>query len=265
MTTVTMPAAHEVGGLLRRWRQNRRLSQLDLSLSAEVSARHLSFIETGRSRPSRELLIHLARHLEVPKRECNALLLAAGYAPAYRETPLDDLEMEPIRDAVDKIVHSHEPFPALVVDRHWDIVASNDTAKSIMGEGVSPTLLEHPVNALRVSLHPDGLAPRIANLPEWSTHLLHRLDREIAVAGDGELKDLAAELRSYPGIQVIDNVSDVARRLFVPLELRTGRGLLRFFSTIATFGTALDITVAELAIEAFFPADAATAAVLTRG
>lgn len=266
---MTLPADHGVGGLLRHWRHRRRLSQLDLAVSADVSARHLSFVETGRSRPSRELVIHLAQHLEVPLRDCNSLLLAAGYAPVYRETPLDAEGMGPVRGALDKIVRSHEPFPAIVVDRRWDIVAANAVARTILGEGVAAELLFPPVNALRVALHPEGLAPRIENLDEWATHLLQRLDRQIAVSGDVGLITLAAELRAYPGIRVNDDATDLAGRLFVPLIIRSDQGVLRFFSTVATFGTALDITVAELAIESFFPADNATATTLggvtTRG
>ena len=251
-----------VGGLLRDWRQRRRLSQLDLALSAEVSARHLSFVETGRSRPSRELVIHLAEHLEVPLRDRNSLLLAAGYAPVYRQTPIDADEMTPVRDALDKIVRSREPFPAVVVDRRWDLVASNGPALAILTDGVAPELLARPANALRVSLHPEGMAQRIVNFTEWADHLLERLDRQIAVSGDAELSALADELRTYPGVGRDDRSTDLAGRLFVPLVLRHHGRELRFFSTVATFGTALDITMAELAIESFFPADEATTSAL---
>ena len=261
MTAVVSPPG--VGALLRHWRQRRRLSQLDLALSAEVSARHLSFVETGRARPSRELVVHLAEHLDIPLRDRNSLLLAAGYAPVYRHTPFEAEEMAPVRDALDKIVNGHMPFPAVVVDGRWDLVTANAAALGILTHDVSPTLLEPPVNALRVSLHPDGLAPRIANFAEWAAHLLERLDRQIAVSGATELVELAAELRGYPGVvEQAPTPSDVAARLFVPLVLRHGDGELRLFSTVATFGTALDITVAELAIESFFPADEATASAL---
>lgn len=262
MTTATVPSGAGVGGLLRQWRQRRRLSQLDLAVSAEVSTRHLSFVETGRSRPSRELLLHLARHLEVPLRDRNGLLLAAGYAPAYAERTFDHEEMGPVRDALDKIVRGHEPFPAIVVDRRWELVTANAPALAIMGDGVATELLSAPVNALRLSLHPDGLAPRIVNLDEWATHLLQRLDRQIAASADAELVALASELRAYRAGSRVEEPGDVATRLFVPLVLRSGDDVLRFFSTVATFGTALDITVAELAIESFFPADTATAAAL---
>jgi transcriptional regulator with XRE-family HTH domain len=243
------------------------LSQLDLSLEAEVSTRHLSFVETGRSTPSRELVLHLAEHLEVPLRERNTLLLAAGYAPTYRQTPLDADDMAPVRDAVEKILAGHDPYPAVVVDRHWNLVAANAALLAVLTDGVDPELLAPPANVLRASLHPDGLAPRIVNFRQWTDHLLERLDRQIAASGDPELVDLRDDLLRLPGVAaprgVTDADTDPASRLFVPLVLRAGDGPpLRFFSTVATFGTALDITVAELAIESFFPADEATAAAL---
>ena len=253
-----------VGTLLRDWRQRRRLSQMDLSNEAEVSARHLSFVETGRSKPSRELLLHLAEHLDVPLRERNTLLLAAGYAPTYRQSMLGTEEMAPVRDALEKILSGHEPYPAVVVDRHWDLVSANQPAMAILTEGVAPTLLTPVPNAMRVSLHPDGLAPKIANFEEWSAHLMERLHRQVAASGDPQLAALIDELRDYPGVSEGQGAAapDPATQLFVPLVLRHGGRDLRFFSTLATFGTALDITVAELAIESFFPADEATAAAL---
>jgi transcriptional regulator with XRE-family HTH domain len=261
MTVLSAPRG--VGVLLRGWRQRRRLSQLDLAVEADVSARHLSFVETGRSRPSRELVLHLAEHLEVPLRERNDLLLAAGYAPVYRQTALDADEMAPVRDALDKILVGHEPFPALVVDRRWDVVSANRPALAVMSEGVSPELLGPPANALRLSLHPDGLAPRIANLAEYAAHVLERLHRQALLSGDPDLVALHAELSSYPGVGEAPAPTEPSARLFVPLVLRVdGVQELKFFSTVATFGTALDVTVAELAIESFFPADEATALVL---
>jgi transcriptional regulator with XRE-family HTH domain len=253
-----------VGDLLRDWRTRRRLSQLDLSLDADISARHLSFVETGRSKPSRELLLHLAEQLEVPLRERNALLLAAGYAPAYGETPLEADEMSPAREALDKILAGHEPFPAAIVDRHWELVSANAPALAILTEGVSAELLEPPANALRVTLHPDGLAPRIANLGEWSAHLLVRLQRQALLSGDPALAALHEELRGYPGVEEGATAAvEPAEMLFVALRLSTTEGPeLSFFSTLATFGTALDITLEELAIESFFPADETTAAIL---
>lgn len=257
MTAVLTPPG--VGGLLRDWRQRRRLSQLDLALSAEVSTRHLSFVETGRSTPSRELVMHLAERLGVPLRDRNSLLLAAGYAPVYRQTALEEDEMAPVRAALDKIVAGHVPFPAIVVDRRWELVTANAPALQIMTAGVAPELLTPPINALRVSLHPDGMAERIANFPQWAGHLLERLDRQIAVSGAPDLVALAEELRTYPGVGLPSRPADVADRLFVPLVLRHAGQELRLFSTVATFGTALDITVSELAIESFFPADESTA------
>ena len=263
MSLAVAPPRH-VGDLLRDWRQRRRLSQLDLSNEATVSARHLSFVETGRSKPSRELLLHLAEHLDVQLRERNTLLLTAGYAPVYPESPLDADELAPVREAIDKILAGHEPFPAVVVDRRWDLVSANGAALALLAEGVDPSLLAPPANALRVSLHPDGLAPRIENLAEYADHLLSRLDRQVAASADRELAALCDELRGYPGMPERSGAAhDGASTLFVPLVLRTVDGArVTFFSTIATFGTALDITVAELAIESFFPADEATAEVL---
>jgi hypothetical protein len=226
-----------------------------------VSARHLSFVETGRAKPSRELLLHLAEHLDVPLRDRNAWLLAAGYAPLYREHTLEEPTMTPVRAALDKILSSHQPYPAVIVDRHWDLVAANDAALSVLTEGVAPSLLAGRINALRVSLHPDGMAPRIVNLAEYSAHLLTRLHRQAALSGDRDLFALHEELRSYPGVVDDPTASgDPASMLFVPLVLRLGDDELTFFSTVATFGTALDITLAELAIESFFPGDAATEA-----
>lgn len=260
--SVTSPAT-SVGDLLREWRQRRRLSQLDLAGDAEVSARHLSFVETGRSRPSRELLLHLAEHLDVPLRDRNTMLLAAGYAPLYAERSLDAEELRPVRDALQKILAGHEPFPAVVVDGRWDLIAANDAATNLLASRVAPNLLRAPLNTLRVSLHPDGLAPHIINLAQYAAHLIARLDRQAAAAQDDELRALSRELRSYPGVPsgVIDH-PDIVGRLFVPLVLRTDGEPMTFFSTIATFGTALDVTVAELAIEQFFPADAVTAEAL---
>src|SRR4051794_28303285 len=177
------------GDRLRAWRMRRRLSQLQLATDAGVSARHLSFLETGRSKPSRELLLHLAEHLDVPLRERNALLVAAGYAPVYRETRFDDASMTPVREALDTILGGHEPYPAVIVDARWNLVSANAALGALLG-GVSPALLEPPVNALRVSLHPDGMAPRIENLGEWSAHLLERLNRQIAASADPVLLDL---------------------------------------------------------------------------
>ena len=229
-----------------------------------MSTRHLSFVETGRSTPSRELLLHLAEHLEVPLRERNHLLLAAGYAPIYRETPLDDPSMGPVREAIDTILTGHEPYPAVVVDQRWDVVSANAAAFAVFTDGVAAHLLEPPMNAIRLGLHPDGLAPRIENFAEFSDHLLMRLRRQIAASGDPGLSALYEEVRDYPGV-VEGGVdpNELANLLFVPLRIRRADGsVLSFFSTLATFGTALDVTLAELTIESFFPADPETAKAL---
>jgi transcriptional regulator with XRE-family HTH domain len=256
MTELAPPA--RVGPLLRQWRLKRRLSQLDLALDANVSARHLSFVETGRSRPSAQMVIHLAAQLDVPLRDRNDLLLAAGYAPMYGERALDAPEMEPVRTALDLVLTGHEPYPALVVDRGWNIVAANRSL-ALLTDGVAPELLEPPANALRVALHPDGMAPRIVNLGEYRDDLLARLERSAVATGDDVLAALHDELSGYPG-PAAEVPRGPASDVFVPLRLRAGDGAeLTFFNTIAAFGTAVDITVAELAIESFFPADAATA------
>lgn len=249
-----------LGTLLRDWRQRRRLSQLDLALEAGVSARHLSFLETGRSKPSREMVLHLAEELDVPLRERNRLLLAAGFAPAYAERTIDAPELEPVREALDLVLGGHEPFPALVVDRWWNLVAANRPV-ALLTAGVAPGLLEPPANVLRLSLHPDGLAPRIANLGEWRAHLLGRLRREVALTADPALTALLEELSAFPGGGPFEPPG-AEPGIAVPLRVRGERGELSFFSTVATFGTAIDVTVAELSIEAFFPADAETAAAL---
>jgi transcriptional regulator with XRE-family HTH domain len=251
-----------VGSLLRDWRRRRHLSQLDVAVGAEVSHRHLSFVETGRSKPSRELVLHLAEHLDVPLRERNDLLLAAGYAPLYGRTSLDAAAMAPVRAALDKILAGHEPYPAVVVDRRWDLVSANPSALRILASGVSATLLQPPANVLRISLHPDGMAPRILNFDEYAGHLVDRLHRQAVLSADAELSALHTELCTYPGVSAAPAPATPADRLFVPLVLDAPTGPLRFFSTVATFGTALDVTVAELAIESFFPADDATASAL---
>jgi transcriptional regulator with XRE-family HTH domain len=256
MTTAVQ--APPFGALLRQWRQRRRLSQLDVAIEAGVSPRHVSFIETGRSTPSRAMVLRLADVLDVPPRERNRLLLAAGLAPVYGERSLDDPDMAAVRDGVERVINAYNPFPCVVVDRGWWIVRANAGA-GVLLDGVAPALLERP-NALRIALHPDGLAPRIRNLAQWRHHLLDRLRREVAVSGSTELSSLLAEIDSYAGgSEQIRDLGGVA----VPLELYTPDGrLLTFLSTVTTFGTALDLTAAELSIEAFLPADEDTAAAL---
>ncbi len=248
-----------VGPLLRSWRERRRLSQLDLALEANVSARHLSFVETGRSRPSAELVAHLAERLGVPLRDRNALLLAAGYAPARTERELDAPETAPVRQAIQRVLAGHEPYPALVVNQSWDVVAANH-GLGLLTTGVAGRLLEPPVNALRLALAPDGMAPRIVNLGEWREHVFERLRRQVAATGDPSVQALADELAAYPGATAAPATNDIV----VPLRLRCDEGELAFFSTVTTFGTPIDVMVAELAIEAFFPADDHTRQVVTR-
>jgi transcriptional regulator with XRE-family HTH domain len=251
-----------VGDLLRQWREHRRLSQLELALEAEISTRHLSFVETNRSTPSREMVLRLAEHLDLPLRERNRLLLAAGYAPIYAETALDAPEMATVRAAVRQILAGHEPYPAVVVDRSWTLVDANPSV-ALLTEGVAPDLLAPPANVLRISLHPDGMAPRIINLGEWRAHLLSRLRRQVVLIADSELAHLYGELSAYPCDQSVPEIEIPGPGdLVVPLRIRHGERELAFFSTVATFGTPLDITIAELAIESFFPADAETAAAL---
>lgn len=261
--TASATAHSPVGTLLRDWRQRRRMSQLDLAGEAEVSARHLSFVETGRAKPSRELILHLSLHLDVPLRERNALLLAAGYAPIFAEHKLDDEAMAPVRDALDRVLASHDPFPAIVVDRRWDLVSANTTAVTLMGSLVSPELLTGTVNGLRLTLHPDGLARHMTNLADYSAHVLHRLHQQAVLSQDPDAAALYDELRAYPGVEETSPaVFEPVAQIFTTMRLRVDDAELAFFSTIATFGTALDVTLAELAIESFFPADPETAAAL---
>ena len=257
----TAPAHRHVGDLLREWRRRRRLSQLDLALSAGVSARHLSFLETGRARPSADMVLRLAEHLDVPLRERNHLLLAAGFAPAFGQRGLEEPEMGPVRDALTRLLAAHEPFPALVVDRHWGLVEANRPF-GLLAAGAAPELLAEPVNVLRLALPPDGLAPRTANLSEWRAHLLDRLGRQAATTGDPALHTLLEELAALPGGDPGQTHDLTTIDVATPLRLHHPDGELAFISTITTFGTAADVTVAELSLEAFFPADAHTEQVM---
>jgi transcriptional regulator with XRE-family HTH domain len=260
-------ANRPVGEYLRDWRQRRRLSQLALALDADVSPRHVSFLETGRARPSREMLLRLAERLEIPLRERNALLVAGGFAPVFPERSLDDPALRAARMAVDLVLTGHEPNPAIAVDRHWHLVAANRAVEPLLA-GIEPELLRPPVNVLRLSLHPAGLASRIANLAQWRTHLLGRLRQQVEASADPVLAALLEELRVLP-VPGGAGGDGPARDLYetgvvVPMRLRTEHGLLAFFSTTTIFGTPVDITLAELAIESFFPADPATAETLRR-
>lgn len=268
--TMTPHTMRPVGELLREWRERRRLSQMALALDAEISTRHLSFMETGRALPSREMVLRIAEHLAVPLRARNNLLLAAGYAPAYPERGLDDPALQAAREVVDRVLAGHEPFPAIAVDREWSLVAANRAVAPLMS-GVAPELLQPPVNVLRLSLHPDGMAPRIANLRQWREHLFERLEQQIERSADQQLVALQEELRGYP-----DTFGDPVRGgsheqrftgltgVAIPLQLRDGEDVLNLISTTMVFGTPVDVTLSELAVEAFFPADAATAEALTR-
>ncbi|WP_329284733.1 helix-turn-helix domain-containing protein [Streptomyces sp. NBC_00691] len=255
-----------VGPLLRGWRERRRLSQLELALRADSSARHISFVETGRSRPSEEMVLKLAEHLEVPVRERNALLLAAGYAPRYAESPLDAPRLETLRAGIEQLLQGYEPYPALVVDGSYTVVAAN-RAIGMLLDGLPEQLLTPPLNAMRITLHPEGLAPRIRNLPEWRGHLLHQMERQIGLARSESLRALYAEVKAYPPPPGSDDSAapapeDLYPYFALPLRIEHDGRVLSFVSSISTFNTPLDVTVAELAIETFLPADPATVAYL---
>ena len=253
--TAIAPSTRPVGELLRTWRERRRLSQLELASQAEISTRHLSFVETGRSRPTPAMILKLTEHLDVPLRERNQLLLAGGYAPAYPQRGLDAPELANVCAALRLVLAGHQPFPALVIDRWWDLLDSNP-AVGVLVEGCAPELLEPPVNVLRLSLHPDGMAPRIRNLAQWRTHLLGQVRRRAAQTGDPRLAELFDELRGYPGGE---DTTLPALNVVLPLRLEHRVGELSFFSIAATVETAADVTVDELAIESFYPADEETA------
>jgi transcriptional regulator with XRE-family HTH domain len=252
MTQIVQP----VGALLREWRQRRRLSQLDLASEAEISTRHLSFLETGRALPSRDMVLHLSERLEIPLRDRNVLLVAAGYAPVFRERSLADPELQAARAAMELVLAAHAPNPAIAIDRHWTLVAANRSVAPLLA-GLDPDLLKPPVNVLRLSLHPKGLAPRVVNLAEWRAHLLERLRRQVDISADAVLVELLKELRAYPAPAQPNkaNGADVV----VPFKLRHGDRVLSFLSTTTVFGTPVEITLSELALESFFPADAETA------
>ena len=245
-----------IGEHLREWRQRRHLSQLDLASDAEISARHLSFVETGRSAPSREMVLKLAERLDVPLRERNVLLVAAGFAPAFPQRSLDDPALRQAREAIGLVLKAHEPNPALAYDRHWNLVAANRMLAPIL-EGVPPKLLSPPLNILRLAFHPEGLAPRTVNLGEWAAHLLERLHRQCEATADPELIKLYNDLRSYPLPSRAAPVS--ADNVAIPFKLRHNGEVLSFISTTMVFGTPVDVTLSELALETFFPADELTA------
>ncbi|MDX3607269.1 MULTISPECIES: helix-turn-helix domain-containing protein [Streptomyces] len=282
MTTVLPDTG--VGPLLRDWREQRRISQLELALRADSSARHISFIETGRSRPSEDMVLRLAEQLGIPVRERNALLVIAGYAPRYPQTPLDDPAMASLRESLERLLAAYEPYPALVVDGTYGVVAAN-RGVALLLEGVPEKLLTPPLNAMRLTLHPEGLAPRIVNLPEWRADLLAQMDRQIALVRSPALRELYDEVAAYPAparpggadrtaggtggaVPVADGAGGAGRKrdraaaFALPMLLEHGGRVLSFVSSIATFNTPMDVTVAELAIETFLPADRETAAYL---
>ncbi|MFE7399739.1 helix-turn-helix domain-containing protein [Streptomyces sp. NPDC057557] len=279
MTTVALDTG--VGPLLRSWREQRRISQLELALRADSSARHISFIETGRSRPSEDMILRLAEHLDVPVRERNALLVVAGYAPRYAQTALDDPALGALREGMERLLQGYDPYPALVVDGMYNVVAANRGIAMLL-EGVAGHLLAPPLNAMRLTLHPEGLAPRIHNLQEWRADLLAQMERQIALARSAELRELYEEVAGYPAPEGADRVEGAGAvgtsggagspagenagagpasslPFALPLHIEHGGQVLSFVSSIATFNTPMDVTVAELAIETFLPADRATA------
>jgi transcriptional regulator with XRE-family HTH domain len=256
-----MQTKNSFGDALRDWRQRRHLSQLALAGDVEISTRHLSFVETGRSQPSRDMVLRLAERLEVPLRERNALLVAAGYAPLYAARTLDDPALGVARAAVDLILSGHEPYPAVLIDRHWNLLAHNKAAGAFM-VGVDPSVLGPPTNVLRATLHPKGLAPRIVNLPQWRAHLLTGLARELELTADPTLAALLTELRGYPGGESMAEADAQFAGVVVPLKLRTDAGVLSMFTTTTMFGTPVEVTLSEIMLEAFYPADEFTAKVL---
>jgi transcriptional regulator with XRE-family HTH domain len=257
----------EVGQLLREWRERRRVTQLDLGLGAGISARHLSFVETGRSKPGREMLLKVAERLEIPFRDRNQLLLAAGHAPAFPERSLDDPALAPVRAALERILAAHDPYPAVVFDRAWNLVSANPAMAALArGVEIDPPLLGPPVNLLRIGLHPRGLAPLIVNLASWRAHFLKRLARQVAVSGDDSLKSLMDEVAAYPASGEAGAADDTSSEILGPLRLRApDGGEWTLFGMFAGFDTPFEVTTSELAIELLFPADQTTAEALRKG
>ncbi|SNX65056.1 DNA-binding XRE family transcriptional regulator [Streptomyces sp. TLI_55] len=260
--TTTTAEDRAVGPLLRAWREQRRVSQLELALRADSSARHISFIETGRSRPSEEMVLRLAEHLDVPVRERNALLLAAGYAPHYSETPLAAPELDALRDGIERLIQGYEPYPALVLDAMYNVVAANRGILMLLDD-IPESLLAPPLNAMRLTLHPEGMAPRIRNLRAWRGHLLEQMERQIALRRSEPLRALYEEVAAYPLAREDDEDDDgeeldAPAYFALPMRIEHEGRVLSFVSSISTFNTPMDVTVAELAIETFLPADPAT-------
>jgi transcriptional regulator with XRE-family HTH domain len=261
-------SAHDgaLGPLLRHWRSQRRRSQLDLALDVGISARHLSFIETGRSRPSAQVLMQLAVQLDLPLRERNRLLLAAGYAPRYAEREFEADSMAPVRQALRRLLDAHHPYPGIVLDRHWNVVMSNGAAHGLTAL-LPSALAVAPLNIFRVSLHPQGMAAHTSNFAEWGSYMLDALHRAVMSSGDAVLRELEREVRAYPNVQALLDQADAAAQaqvpaLLVPCVLQLPAGTLSMFTTLTTFGTARDVTLDELSVEMFYPSDAASEALL---
>lgn len=251
------------GDQLRQWRQRRRLSQMDLALDTEISSRHLSFLETGRAQPSREMVLRLTEQLQPPLRERNSMLQAAGYAPVYPDRSLDDPELAAIRQTIGLILQGHQPHPALAFDSTWNIVSANSAVAHIL-DGLDPAADEFGGNVARIALHPAGLSSRILNIAEFRRHILHRLQSEFAATGNVRLGDLLAEVRAYPDPPSSDAHPEDLGPIAVPLRLICGGEVLSFITATTVFGSATDVIVSELTLETFFPADTATAEYLSR-
>ena len=259
-------ASKKVGDLLREWRERRRLSQLNLAYDAEISQRHLSFLELGRSQPSRDMILRLAEHLEIPLRERNVLLASAGFAAVFPERSLDDKSLPAARRAVDLILNGLEPNPSFAVDRHWMLVKANQAARNILLTDIDPSLLESPINRLRLGLHPKGFTSQIMNYSEWRNAVIKYLERQVEVTADAFLLELLRELKSYPKPSSAKDARPTAETansgISIPLRLMKKEGELSFISTVTVFGTPIDVTLSELAIESFFPADTQTQKIL---
>lgn len=263
MSAAIPDTSRPIGDLLREWRRHRRLSQLELATDADISTRHLSFVESGRAQPSRDMILHLAEYLDVPLRDRNALLVAAGFAPVFRQRALDDPAFDAARRAIERLLKGMEPYPALAIDRHWNLVTGNAAVLRLL-KGVPESLLQPPVNVLRLGLHPAGLAPRTRNFGQWRAHLLDRLRRQIEASQDAQLIALMRELQSYPAPPDETHAVDTASLIAVPMQLEVDGVVLSMLSTTTVFGTPVDITLAELALETFVPADDATEQQLRR-
>jgi transcriptional regulator with XRE-family HTH domain len=253
---VTKDGSPSIGDHLRGWRERRHLSQLELSLRAEVSARHLSFVETGRAAPGRALILRLGEELQIPLRERNTLLVTAGFAPIFQHRRFDDPALDSVRAILDLAVEKQKPFPAYVIDRHWTVVASNAAVPELY-EGVAPELIRSPINVIRLMLDPRGMAPRIVNFAAWRTHLLSEIRRQLSLTADPFLEGLLREALTFPPGK--DDEGDAANEgPAMLLEVETRLGRLSFLGATTVFGTPADVTLEEIALEMLYPADAFT-------